>query len=106
MNVTPIIQKLVLTVLILLALGYVVYSTLFVENEVVIGEDGVPLVTEVVGRDILMMADKLDSININRNVFSSPLFAELKDISTQLSPEEQGKPNPFVKTVGGVAGLR
>ncbi len=104
MNVTPTMQKLILTVLILSALGYVVYSTLFSESEIVYGEDGVPLVTEVVGRDIIMLADKLDTININKNVFSSPLFSELIDISSELTPEEQGRPNPFLKIGGSVTG--
>lgn len=106
MNVTPSTQKWILTALILSALGYVVYSTVFSQPEIVYGEDGVPLITEVVGRDIIMIADKLDSININKNVFSSPLFTELKDISTPLTPETQGRPNPFVKIGGGVAGAQ
>jgi hypothetical protein len=97
MNVTPTVQKLILTLLILLLIGYVGYSTLFGKSEVVLGDDGVPLVTEVVGRDILILADRLDSININKNVFSSPLFTELVDISSPLLPEDQGRPNPFVK---------
>ncbi len=97
MNVTPTIQKIILTILILSALGFVVYSTIFGEIEVALDGDGVPVATNVIGQEVLILADKLESIEIKKSIFSSPLFTNLIDISTPLIDEEQGRENPFSK---------
>lgn len=95
MNVSPKIQKIIVIVLILSGLGFVVYSTLFGEVPLPeLSEEGAPLV-EAVGQDILTLADKLDSTEIDTKIFSDPLFQSLIDISIPLTPESQGRENPF-----------
>src|SRR5690348_5607045 len=83
----------VLVVLLILgAFGYYVYS-----------KNDVPATTPdlsangdtVLGEDILSLADKLNTITIDQSVFTSPLFESLVDHDTPLSPETQGRPNPF-----------
>ncbi|TSC70386.1 MAG: hypothetical protein CEO12_410 [Parcubacteria group bacterium Gr01-1014_46] len=97
MNVSPKVQKIILSVLILLGLGFVVYSTLFGDVPVPenLGED--TTVAVAVGQDILTLADKLQSTQIDTTIFSSPLFQSLIDISTPLTPEAQGRENPFAQ---------
>jgi len=94
MNVTPLIQKIILSVVILAIFGYVVFNTL-TSIEVPVSSDGTPIVTDLVGQDILILADKLETINIDRAIFSSPLFKSLKDNSVVVVEEQKGRVNPF-----------
>ena len=95
MNVTPKIQKLIMTLLIVLALGYVAYSTIFTQEEVVLVEGELP-VKAVIGQDLIILSEKLKNVNIDKNIFSSTLFTSLVDISVGVSAESQGRPNPFL----------
>lgn len=47
------------------------------------------------GSDIIDLATKLSNISIDSALFNSPLFKNLKDFDIPLSPEIQGRPNPF-----------
>lgn len=94
MNVTPSLQKLVVALVILGFLGYVVYTTIFSSEPVVVTE-GVQV--ESVGQDILVLADKLNNIKIEKNIFSSPLFTNLIDTTVPINEEEKGRVNPFSK---------
>lgn len=97
MNVSPATQKIIMTLLILSALGFVVYSTIFGEVEVPLDAEGNPVITGAVGQDVIMLADKLESVEIKKNIFSSSLFTNLVDITTTVQDEDQGRVNPFSK---------
>ena len=49
--------------------------------------------------DTLALVDKLKTISIDQNVFSSPIFSSLKDFTQTIFPEQQGRTNPF-STIG------
>jgi len=51
--------------------------------------------TIVVGQDILALVEKLRVISIDPSLFSSAVFNNLKDLTLPLSPEPQGRTNPF-----------
>ncbi len=91
MNVSPSIQKLIVAVVVILALGYVAFTTLTGEVSL---EEGDSIVSPQ-GEEILILADKLESINIDTDLFSSPLFTSLVDISVPIIEEPKGRPNPF-----------
>ena len=56
----------------------------------------IPEESQSVGQDIIVLVDKLNSISsIDSSLFSSVLFINLRDFSAILTPESQGKPNPF-----------
>jgi hypothetical protein len=92
MNVTPLVQKLILTALILAGLGYVAFTTF--TSDVPVGEDGLPVV-EVVGQEVLSLADQLEGVEINKTIFSSPIFTSLVDVSVPVVEEPKGRNNPF-----------
>mgnify|MGYP003418772689 CR=1 FL=1 len=96
MNVTPSTQKMIVSLAIVLLLGYIVYSTLTVEVSGTVGLDG-QTIEAPVGQDILILSDKLESVNINKEVFSSEVFRSLVDISVQVSTESKGRVNPFAE---------
>lgn len=100
MNVSPSTQKVVMSVILLAIVAYVGFTTIFGESEVS-GEDVV--LPPSVGQDILILADKLNSIVINKEVFSSPLFTSLVDTSSVVIEEPSGRPNPFLP-IGNDAG--
>lgn len=91
MNVTPAIQKLIVTIVILVGLGYLLLNTLTSDIPV----DDTMVATKAEGEEILILADKLDAVNINDSIFSSPLFTSLVDISVPVVEEPKGRPNPF-----------
>ena len=85
---------------IILALGagaFGVYYFYFSNPDATIPLEGLalPSDSEPVGEDILILADKIRTINIDPAVFSSPLFANLKDFSAPVTAEAKSRPNPF-----------
>ncbi|KND48093.1 MAG: hypothetical protein AB201_00645 [Parcubacteria bacterium C7867-006] len=51
--------------------------------------------SESASQDILTLVANLNQISIDQSLFSSPLFVSLQDTSAVISPEVQGRPNPF-----------
>ncbi len=51
--------------------------------------------TAPVGQDILALVEKLKVISIDPSIFSSSLFTSLKDSETPLTPETEGRADPF-----------
>lgn len=100
MKVTPTIQKIILSAVILCLILFVVYTTLFSDEELPLADgvlliDGVPLVN-VPGQEILLLAESLEKVNIDKSIFSAALFTNLVDISVEVVPEPQGRTNPFL----------
>lgn len=94
-------QKLVVTVVTLGLVGFFGYSFFLSisgsgpSSSSALDNSSVSLGTGVVGQDISALVAKLKSVSIDTSLFSSPLFSNLKDISTPIIPEPQGRPNPF-----------
>ncbi len=53
------------------------------------------LIGQATNKDTLTLIEKLKTISIDQNVFSGPMFSSLKDFSQTISPELQGRTNPF-----------
>ncbi len=49
----------------------------------------------VIGQDIVILAEKLNSIDLDTSVFSDPSITSLKDFNINLYTESQGRTNPF-----------
>ncbi len=94
MNVTPLTQKIIVSVVILAVFGYVVFNAI-TSTEVPVSSDGTPVVTDLIGQDLLILVDKLETIKIDKAIFSSPLFTSLKDNSVAIQEEQKGRVNPF-----------
>lgn len=91
MNVSPQIQKIILSVLIISGILYVAYST-FTTAPIIVEEGGI---SDAVGQDIIDLADKLENVSINKEIFTSSLFESLVDTSAVINNEEVGRVNPF-----------
>lgn len=103
MSVSPTLQKLIFTIVILAVIGYVGFTTIFGEADLSQVSVDVPI-GDTVGQDILIMADKLDTITIDTSVFASPLFTTLIDITSPVLDEEKGRLNPFLP-IGNETGI-
>jgi len=85
-------QKIYIGLVTLLALGYFGYN-IFISPA---SPNASPeLASPIVGQNILNLVAKLQTVSIDQSFFSSPLFTSLKDSSTTLFPESQGRSNPF-----------
>lgn len=91
MNVSPLIQKVIVALVVITAFGYVAFTTLTGDVPL---EEGVSIISPQ-GEEILILADKLETIDINTDLFSSPLFTSLVDISIPIIEEPKGRSNPF-----------
>lgn len=96
--VSPTTQKIFIVAVVLLLLGFLGYR-MFVEPTVALESDSVLSDTEIASQDILILVDKLEAITIDQNLFSEPMFRNLKDFSQTIFPEAQGRINPFA-TIG------
>ena len=86
-------QKIIILIGVMILLILFVYSLFFSKSgdvNIVIDPN-----KEVVGEDILVLVEKLKKISINKSIFASVLFTNLKDYSAVLFPEQKGRPNPF-----------
>lgn len=93
--VSPNIQKWFVTGVVVFFVAIVGYK-LFTTPAVTIGNVDIAVSnTEIVGQDILTLVDKLRMIAIDQLLFSSDLFNNLRDYSSQITPESQGRTNPF-----------
>lgn len=50
---------------------------------------------QIVGNEIITALNQIESLQLNRDIFDSAVFASLKDRSQEIPPEPIGKANPF-----------
>jgi len=95
-------QKILIGVLVLAILGFVAYKTVFTSPAAPIASSDMASSTEEdAGQQILDAVAKLNTVNIDGTLFSSDGFTHLQDFSTQINPEQQGRPNPFADIGSG-----
>lgn len=90
------IPKIIIGLLLLSVIGfgsYVVYTRGI--GGISIAGFVLPSEESPVGSDILVLAEKIKRTVIEPEIFDSPLFRNLKDLSATLFPEAQGRSNPF-----------
>lgn len=92
--VSPKTQKIFVAVVVLTLLGFLGYQ-LLVQSPAVPESTGAMSNTEIAGQDILTLVAQLKKISIDQTFFTSPLFKNLKDLTQNVFPEAQGRPNPF-----------
>ncbi len=97
--VSPKTQKIFIIVIVLLLLGVFGYRVFTKEPDVLVDESAVLSDTEIAGKDILILVEKLKAISIDQSLFSSPMFSNLRDFSQTVFPESKGRTNPFA-TIG------
>lgn len=52
--------------------------------------------TDQDAQNILDLASQLNTVVINPGLFASPIFTSLKDFTPTITPELQGRPDPFI----------
>lgn len=89
----------ILLPVILLAIGgfvaYYFYSNGSISIPTSLSFFELPTEESPVGSDILVLTARIEQIQINPEVFDTPLFRNLKDFSAVINPEVQSRPNPF-----------
>jgi hypothetical protein len=89
------LQKIIIIALTLFVVAFVGYRLFTMTPDASLSTDLSSPTTEVAGQDILTLVEKLKLITIDESVFSSPTFSNLKDFSSEITPEAQGRVNPF-----------
>lgn len=88
-------KKIIIAVVLIGVLGFLIY-TFFIKDSDIISADLInPPEDEIVGQDILKLVEKFKSVSIDQSLFSGVLFSNLKDFSATVSPDPQGRPDPF-----------
>lgn len=84
-------NKITIITIILLALGFWVYSNYLKPD------DSVPtdVSAQAVGSDVLALSQSLQSVTLDQTLFSSPLYRNLVDFSPTLPNQPVGRVNPF-----------
>ncbi len=91
-------KKVIIGLFILAGLIYFGYATVFnvPSSGGLTDSGGMESTTEdLVAQDILNSVEQFKNISIDSSIFSSNLFKSLKDSSALLTPELQGRANPF-----------
>ncbi len=91
------ITVIMVSLILLSLLGYFIFST----TDIPTTPADEFVTQEVIGQDILVLADKVQNISIDQRVFESIVFQSLVDYELPLQPEEEGRPNPFAPLEGG-----
>ncbi len=90
-------KKITVAVILTFILAFAVYFFFFRSTEVaiVLDEFGNPVQAQVVGQDLIDLLSELQSVKLDDSLFVSPAFLGLVDSSVLLSPQPQGRENPF-----------
>ena len=94
--INPQIQKLIIIFITILFVGYIGYG-LFNATPSPDAFSAIPANPD--SELILALADKIEKTTIDSSIFSDKLFVALIDTSSVVTPEEQGRDNPFY-TIG------
>lgn len=92
--VSPKLQNILAVVVVLLLLVFLGYKTYTREPEILVA-DTILSDTDRAGQEIIALVDKLNTVSIDQDLFSSELFNNLKDFSQAIYPEVRGRVNPF-----------
>jgi len=76
-------------------LGFIAYSIFFMAPSADVSSVASSTDSTGDGNDIVSLAQKLQNVKIDQTLFSSNIFKSLKDYSAPVTPEPQGRPNPF-----------
>ena len=93
----PSLQKIVVLLVAVILLGFFGYSMFIMPPAS--GGSNASSTAETNGGDILTLVEKLKMISIDQDLFREAKFADLEDFSRDISPELQGRVNPFA-TIG------
>lgn len=99
--ITTSTQKMFVSIIVFIVLLFVGYF-LYIRADAAPIESLGTLGDVTAGEQILSLVDKLNTISIDKTIFTSSLFTSLVDYSLPLSSEQQGRVNPFA--VIGVEG--
>lgn len=91
------ISKIIITLLLLGSIGFGAYYFYFSDGSMPISINlfSIPDESSPVGGDLLVLADRISMTKIDPEIFSTPLFRNLRDFSAVLLSEAQSRPNPF-----------
>jgi len=87
-------QKIFIVIALVFLFGFILFSS-FTGDKTVEEDVVVEKTTAVNGEEILILLEKSRSVSIDESIFISPLFIALDDWGIKLTPEPQGRPNPF-----------
>ena len=98
-------KKIITTVVLVAVVAFAAYFFFFrsVEVEMVLDEFGNPVQAQVVGQDLIDLLHELESVKLDDAIFSSPALQNLVDLSVTLTPQPQGRDNPFSSISGSGA---
>lgn len=93
--VTPFFQKVIVSLVTLIFLGYVGYGLFTQTVEVPVDSQDASTIGGASSQDILILVEKMEKVSFDNSMFSSVLFTSLIDYSFPTTPELKGRPNPF-----------
>ena len=91
--------KMTLIGAVLIAGAFIAYRSYFIDdgkNSALVSQSGDEISGAEVGREIIMLLDELQDINIDGAVFSDPAFRSLIDFEQEVRAEPIGRNNPFI----------
>lgn len=101
--------KNIIIIVIVIIAAFFLYSTFFQGDR-----EGTSLLTsrsnigsssEILGADIIRAINQIDSLDLDKSIFTDPVFQSLIDRSEPIDPEPTGRFNPFapIGTGGSVS---
>lgn len=95
-------KKIVIALVLIAVVGFALYIFFFrkVEVAVVLDEFGNPVQAQVVGQDLIDLLEELQAVSLDDSLFSTAAYRGLIDSSVVLSPQPQGRSNPFAPISG------
>ncbi len=92
--------KIIIAVIVVVVLGYIVYSFMSKPPaEEVAGPGGLSSQsvqnTSEIGKKLAATLETIRSIRLDRSIIENPVFMSLEDFSTEISPLPVGRDNPF-----------
>lgn len=90
-------KKIIVIVAIAIALFFI-YSFFFAKSEdgeLIRGTVNAPSGADVIGSEIIQALNQIETLQLDRTIFSDPVYRSLVDRSQPIPPEPAGRENPF-----------
>ena len=91
--------KMTLIGAVLIAGAFIAYRSYFIDdgkNSVLVSQSGDEISGSVVGREIVILLNELQSIDLDGSILDDPAFRSLMDFEQEVRAEPIGRNNPFI----------
>ncbi|MBP9763187.1 MAG: hypothetical protein KBD10_00375 [Candidatus Pacebacteria bacterium] len=97
--------KKIIIILLVLIVSFILYTIFFKKDpqseDLLVSSSNTDVQTKIVGDEIISALNKIETLKLDKGIFTDPVFQSLVDRSVPIPAEPVGKSNPFAPIGSG-----